>query len=96
MDQKQIVRQMLEFNKAAFDNNFKAMALLQDQTENFVSRFLEKAAWMPDDGKKAINKWLDVYKKGRTDFKVCADENYRKAVDFFAQSPTQKERNVEK
>jgi len=95
MDQKQIVRQMLEFNKTVFDNNFKAMALLQDQTENFVSRFMENAAWMPDDGKRAINEWLNVYKKGRTDFKACTDENYRKAVDFFAQPQIQKERKDE-
>ncbi len=33
MDQKQIVRQMLEFNKAAFDDNFKAMVLFQNQSE---------------------------------------------------------------
>ena len=32
MEQKQMARQMMEFNKAAFDNSFSAMWALQDQT----------------------------------------------------------------
>ena len=32
MDQKQIAKQMMEFNKTAFDNTFNAMTVLQDQT----------------------------------------------------------------
>jgi len=43
MDQKQIVRQMLEFNKTAFDNNSKAMSLFQSQSERYIHRFLNNA-----------------------------------------------------
>jgi hypothetical protein len=43
MDQKQIAKQMVEFNKSAFDNTFNAMTALQDQTEKLVFQFLEKA-----------------------------------------------------
>ncbi len=63
MDQKQIAKQMMEFNKTAFDNTFSAMIVLQDQTEKLVSRFLEKAPWFPEEGKKAINDWINTYKK---------------------------------
>jgi polyhydroxyalkanoate synthesis regulator phasin len=83
MDQKQITKQMIEFNKAAFDNTFNAMIVLQDQTEKLVSRFLEKAPWFPEEGKKAINDWINTYKKGREDFKASADESYKKVADYF-------------
>ena len=33
MDQKQMLKQMLEFNQAAFNNTFNAMTELQDQFE---------------------------------------------------------------
>ena len=92
MHQNKIVRQMLEFNKDIFDSNFKSMALLQDQTENFVFRFLEKATWIPDDGKKAMNEWLSTYKKGRETFKDYTDESYKKATDYLTNLQSQEER----
>ncbi len=84
MDQKQIAKQMMEFNKTAFDNTFSAMIVLQDQTEKLVSRFLEKAPWFPEEGKKAINDWIKTYTKSREDFKAAADESYKKVADYFA------------
>jgi hypothetical protein len=90
MEQKQIARQMMEFNKTAFDNSFSAMSALQDQTEKLVLGFLDKAAWFPEEGKKAINDWVISYKKGREDFKAAADESYKKVADYFAGAETQK------
>ncbi len=52
MEQKQMARQMMEFNKTAFDNSFSAMSALQDQTEKLVLSFLDKAAWFPDRREK--------------------------------------------
>jgi len=84
MDQKQIAKQMIEFNKAAFDNTLTAMITMQDQTEKIVLRFLEKAPWFPEEGKKAINDWMNAYKKGREDLKNSAEESYKKAAAYFA------------
>lgn len=89
MEQKQIARQMMEFNKTAFDNSFSAMSALQDQTEKLVLSFLDKAAWFPGEGKKAINDWVLSYKKGREDFKASADESYKKVADYFARAEKQ-------
>lgn len=86
MDQKQIAKQMMEFNKTAFDNTFNAMTVLQDQTEKLVFRFLDKAQWFPEEGKKGVNEWVKAYKKGREDFKATADENYKKVTDYFAKA----------
>jgi hypothetical protein len=83
MDQKQIAKQMMEFNKTAFDNTFNAMTVMQDQTEKLVFRFLEKAPWVPEEGKKVINEWVNAYKKGREEFKATTDESYKKVADYF-------------
>jgi len=89
MDQKQIAKQMMELNKAIFDNTFKSMAFLQDQTEKLVFRITEKTPWIPDEGKRAINEWVNSYKKGIEYFKSCTDETYKKAIDYFNNVPTQ-------
>lgn len=84
MDPKQIAKQMIAFNKTAFDNTFEAMTALQEQTEKMMSLYLEQAPLIPEEGKKAINDWLKTYKKGRADFKAAADENYKKVESFLA------------
>jgi hypothetical protein len=84
MDQKQIAKQMIEFNKTAFDNSFDAMTALQDQTEKLILNFLDKAPWVPEEGRKTINTWIAGYKKGRDDFKTAADDSYRKVLDYFS------------
>jgi hypothetical protein len=96
MDQKQIAKQMMEFNKTAFDNTFNAMTILQDQTEKLVFQFMEKAAWFPEDGKKAVNDWVNAYKKGREDFKATADESYKKVNDYFAKAEKEEVRKAGK
>ncbi|MEN6373473.1 MAG: hypothetical protein ABFD75_01665 [Smithella sp.] len=83
MEPKQIVKQMIDFSKTAFDNSFEAMAVLQDQTEKMVNAMVEQSSMMPEEGKKAISDWIQSYKKGRNDLKAAADENFKKVESFF-------------
>jgi polyhydroxyalkanoate synthesis regulator phasin len=86
VDQKTIFKQMVDFNKAAFDNTFSAMATVQEQTEKMAKTVLEQATWLPEEGKKVINEWIQAYKKGREDYKKLVDENFKRVEDFFAAS----------
>jgi hypothetical protein len=86
MDQKQIAKQMIQFNKTAFDNSFNAMTMVYEQNEKMVTTFLQQATWIPEEGRKAIENWMQSYKKGCEDFKKMADENYQKVEEFFAGS----------
>ena len=84
MEPKQIAKQMIDFNKTAFDNSFEAMAVLQDQTEKMVNAIIEQNTLIPEEGKKAVSDWIKSYKKGRNDFKIAADESFKKVEAFFA------------
>ncbi len=83
MDQKTMFKQMIDFQKATFDNSFKAMTTLQEQGEKMVEMLLEQATWLPADGKKAVKDWIGAYKKGRDDFKKAVEQNFTKVEDFF-------------
>jgi hypothetical protein len=83
MDPKQIARQMIQFNKTAFDNTFDAITVLQEQTEKLIGMYLEQAPLLPEEGKKAITDWMKVYKKGRKEFKAAVEGNYKKVEEFF-------------
>jgi hypothetical protein len=84
MEPKQIAQQMIDFYKATFDNSFKAMTMLQEQNEKMVDMFLAQATWLPEEGKKALNDWINAYKKGRDDFKKTVDDSFKKVESFFA------------
>ncbi|CAB1076802.1 hypothetical protein D1AOALGA4SA_4599 [Olavius algarvensis Delta 1 endosymbiont] len=84
MEPNVMLKQMMDFNKTAFDNSFNAMLTIQEQNSKMVNAFLEQATWMPEEGKKLIRNWVDTYKKGCEDFKKTAEENYQKVDDFFA------------
>ncbi len=84
MEPVKIAKQMVEFQKATFDNTFKAMGMVQDQGERMLSMSLNQATWLPEEGKKAIDGWVKSYKKGREDFKKIVDENFGRVEAFFA------------
>jgi hypothetical protein len=86
MDPNFMLKQMLDFNKTAYDNSFKAMLTIQEQNAKMVNTFLEQANWMPEEGKKLIRDWVNAYKKGCEDFKKAADENYKKVDEFFSKT----------
>ncbi|MGB5984516.1 MAG: hypothetical protein WBG37_04360 [Desulfobacterales bacterium] len=83
MDNKQIAKQMIKFNKTAFDNSFSAMTMVYEQNEKMAETFLNQATWMPEEGKKAIGDWLSAYRTGCSDFKKLVDENYAKVEAYF-------------
>jgi hypothetical protein len=84
MDSSKIAKQMIDFQKATFDNTFNAMVLLQGQAETMANTILDQATWMPEEGRKAVNDWVKACKKGREDFKKGVDENFKKVEDFFS------------
>jgi polyhydroxyalkanoate synthesis regulator phasin len=84
MDPKQIAKQIVDFNKTAFDNSFNAMSVIQDQTEKMVNAMMEQTTFFPEEGKKAVKDWIETYKKGREEFKASADESFKKVEVYFA------------
>ena len=83
MDQKQIAKQMIKFNKTAFDSSFNAMTMVYEQNEKMFETFLTQAPGLPEEGKKAIKDWMSSYRTGCNDFKKLVDDNYAKVEEYF-------------
>jgi len=86
MDQKKMFKQMIDFQKATFDNSFTAMSTLQEQGEKVVDMVLNQAPWLPPEGKKAVTDWLGAYKQGRDEFKKAAESNFEKVETYFGEA----------
>jgi len=83
MDQKQVFKQMVEFNKGAFTNAFNAMVMVQDQNETLANTLLNQAEWLPEEGKKAIKDWVEAFKTGRETYKKTVDEAFKKVEEYL-------------
>lgn len=86
MNSKMIAKQIIDFNKANFDNTFDAITILQNHSEKMIDLFLAKATFFPPEGKKVIGEWVSSFKKGREDFKTAVDSNFKSVEDFFVNS----------
>ncbi len=91
MDQENLFKQMTAFQKAAFDNSFKAVVTFQEQGEKMTDVFLNQASWLPEEGKEAITSWIDTYKKGLDSFRDAVEENFNKVQEHFADPVKQAE-----
>lgn len=83
MENMQIAKQMVQFNKAAFDNSFSAMTMVNEQNEKMVDTMLGQAPWMPVEGKKAVKGWMSAYRTGCSQIKKQVDDNFAKLEAYF-------------
>jgi hypothetical protein len=83
MDQKQLLKQMIEFNQVAFNNTFSALVMLQEQFERVANTVLEQATWLPAEGRTAIENWVQSYKTGRDNYKQYMEDSYQQVEKFF-------------
>ncbi len=75
--QENIVTQMMDFHKTAFDTGFDAMMMMQDHAEKTMNMILDTGLWpVPEEGKRIWNEWFDALRKGREEFKKALDESY--------------------
>ena len=86
MEQFTAMKQMVQFNKNAFDQGYNAMEMLWKQNEKMTNSFLDQAAWLPEEGKKTVNECMRIFKKGCDEFKKTADQNYKNVEKLFARS----------
>jgi len=86
MELEQLAKQMIDLNKVAFTNTFNTIVMLQDQTEKMVRSFMDKAYWIPEEGKKSLDEWIKACKKGREEYKKIVDDGFEKLGEFFSKT----------
>ncbi|MEE9912452.1 MAG: hypothetical protein K4571_12085 [Deltaproteobacteria bacterium] len=91
MDFTGMIRQILDFNKKAFDDNFTAVVAVQEHTEKMVRVFRETSVFFPEEGKKVIADWAGTYKNGLNEFKANVDMRFKQAEEYLLTAADQME-----
>ena len=87
MEPMKLAKQMIDFQKATFDNTFDAMAMLQDQTERTAASW-EQTLGIPEEGQKFIDEWIKAFNERRDNFKKMVNES----VDNMEAVPVEPEK----
>lgn len=90
MIQNPMFKQVIDFQKTTFQNSFDAMVMLQDQGEKSMEMILNQTPWLPNEGKKAFTGWVDMFKKGRDQFKQTVELNFSKLETSFGAAEEKK------
>ena len=77
MFQQTMYKQMVDFQKATFDNSFLALAKIQEQGEAMMNVILNQASWLPEEGKKTIKDWTKGYQTARDNFQKIVNESFK-------------------
>ncbi len=83
MNPSQFAKQMIDFQKMSFDNTFNSMVMLQDHTEKLANTLFEQANWIPEESNRLVTQWIELFKKGRNEYKLAVDDIFTKFDDLF-------------
>lgn len=81
-----MTRQMIDFQKQVIDGWHDTAAFMENQTSLAVNWMIDTAAWMPDEGRQAMEQWMSVCKKERSRFKAHVDQGLTMVEKIFVES----------
>ena len=84
MDMTQITKQFFDFQKAAFNNIYNTMTMVQEQAETFGTGLIAQNPTLPQPAKEAVDGWLKMCKKARDEYKKAVDESFKNLEGYFA------------
>lgn len=78
-----LVLSVVDFEKTTFDNAFKVISQLQEQSEKAVQNLVEGMNWLPKEGKSIVKEWIHMLRMGRGDFKKTVDKSFDLLTDYL-------------
>ena len=76
MDYNQIAKKVIDSQKLAFSNYYKAVAMVQDQATSAMEKLMAQATWVPEDNRKAVKSWVNLCQEERGRFKSYVDAGF--------------------
>lgn len=89
MEYAQITKQVIDFQKMSFDNWYNAMTMAQEQATSAVDMVLAQNSWMPEQGRQALQNWMDACQEESSRFRNYVDAGFAGLEKFIGQSKKQ-------
>ena len=76
MPLNQIAKQVVDFQKTSFTSWYDAVVLMQDQATSAMDTMLDQSTWIPEEGRQAIQGWINVCQSERDRLKTYIDDGF--------------------
>lgn len=86
MEYTQLAKQMIDFQKMSFSNWYDTVVLLQDQATSAMNLALQQNVWLPKEGQKTIQDWLDASQQEPSRFRKYVDKTFADLEKNFSKS----------
>ena len=77
METNLIAKQTLQIYHAALTQTLDAALAVQDQSQKTLESMLDQSPVVPQEGKRAINDWLEACRQQTTAMKNVIDEGFK-------------------
>lgn len=71
-----MAKQMIDMQRMSVEGMINNMIMFWDQTGSVMTSFMDKAAWIPEEGKKTFREWIESNKKGCETLKNAVNNGY--------------------
>jgi hypothetical protein len=100
MEGSVLLKRVVDFQKASFDNSFETMAMVQSQSERIVETLWDHSHRSSKEAQTAFSQWAAVCRQSRSDFKKAVDDGYAKLTvlfeDYLGREPSKVKRQEKK
>lgn len=84
MENKELIKQIIEFNRTTFNNSYDTALMIGNQAESITNSFMEAhPEIVPDASRKIYDEWSASVKKGFTDLQDNINTGFNKFEDYF-------------
>ena len=75
-EQSAMAKQIIDLQRKSVEGVINNMIMFCDQTGSVLNSLLDKAAWVPEEGKKTFREWIESNKKGCETLKNAVSNGY--------------------
>lgn len=84
MEQTEMTKQIIDFQKGLFDHTFASLTALQDYSENVMDGLLSQSPWIDAESKAPINASMEIVKSGREEYKKAVYQGFAELEKLVA------------
>lgn len=83
MEAEKLAKQMIGFQKTAFNHTFDMVMAVRDQSEKITRSWCEKNGILPDKSKKVMLEWDHVIKQNLEEYKKVINDGFNTIESCF-------------
>ena len=79
----QLAISVVDFQKTTMGNAIDVIGKVQDQSGKMLHEIIQKASWVPGEGREVVDEWNRTIKKGREDFRRTTDKSFDLVAQYL-------------